>query len=192
MSAAPVDHEQILTATYSAAIVLIAAVTDPVALEAAPLRHRAMALNAVSTLIGRLHKIKPPARPTYTHFKWDFGEPSEEDRIFLEELDRQEKAAAQAHEPAHPAAPEPQSAASAPDYNPAQSAPGHIGSDRRPFGNSEETYPGLCLDDPIYFDPARTLSINGVRPKNAGSPYFYYREPSPESEDFPPHDHLSD
>ena len=67
-------HDQLLTAAYSAAVTLIAAIVDPAALEAAPLRHRATALNAVSTLIGRLHKAKPSPLEGVTHIEWDFGE----------------------------------------------------------------------------------------------------------------------
>ncbi len=80
---AAVQHDQLLTALYSAAAVLIGAVTDPLALEPAPLRHRASALNAVSSLIATLHKSAPPAaarRPgEVTHIEWDFGpDPDEE------------------------------------------------------------------------------------------------------------------
>ncbi len=67
-------HDQLVTAAYSAAITLIAAIVDPVALENAPLRHRATALNAVSALIGRLHKSKPSPLEGVTHIEWDFGE----------------------------------------------------------------------------------------------------------------------
>ncbi len=67
-------HDQLVTAAYSAAITLIAAIVDPVALESAPLRHRATALNAVSALIGRLHKSKPSPLEGVTHIEWDFGE----------------------------------------------------------------------------------------------------------------------
>lgn len=79
MSDTTAQGEQLLSALYTAASALLVAVTDPLALQDAPLRHRAAALNAVSSLIGRLQKVNPaPARPNHTRFEWDFG-PREDD-----------------------------------------------------------------------------------------------------------------
>ena len=82
MSLSNDTHTHVLNALYAAAAVLIEAVTDPVALEQAPLRHRASALNAVSSLIVTLHKFAPAAAPRPAadmRYQWDFGpDPDEE------------------------------------------------------------------------------------------------------------------
>ena len=69
------QHAQLLTALYSAAAVLLEAVTDPVAIEQAPLKHRSTALNAVASLIGQLNKSRPtPVLSPDTRIEWDFGD----------------------------------------------------------------------------------------------------------------------
>lgn len=82
MSESLVLYEQLLSALYNAAAVLVAAVTDPVAIEQAPLKHRASALNAVSSLFSRLQKLSPaPASDTYQDIEFVFDSPDEEDDL---------------------------------------------------------------------------------------------------------------
>ena len=52
-------HTQLLAALYSAALILIEAVSDPVAIEQASLRQRVSAINALTSLLCQLHKHAP-------------------------------------------------------------------------------------------------------------------------------------
>ena len=74
--------DQLLSALYSAAVTLIDAVTDPLALRDAPLRHRAAALNSVSGLIGHLQKAKPVSvLQSDTRIEWDFGPDDDDEAV---------------------------------------------------------------------------------------------------------------
>ncbi|MBK8136995.1 MAG: hypothetical protein IPK52_14385 [Chloroflexi bacterium] len=183
-------HDQLLTAAYSAAVTLIAAIVDPAALEAAPLRHRATALNAVSTLIGRLHKAKPSPLEGVTHIEWDFGEddddgaPLVDPHLHMQHEPQPEPLPAQLT-PVQPVPAQPAAAVVAPQSvgtlrradSAAEADPLRLEKWLRSVGYTEETVPGLLLDDPIGFDPALMLTIKGAPDNGRRSPFFDTRDP---------------
>ena len=195
-------HDQLVTAAYSAAITLIAAIVDPVALENAPLRHRATALNAISALIGRLHKSKPSPLEGVTHIEWDFGEDEDDGSPLVTPYNQMQPEPSPAQPapaqsastqpiPAQPdaAAPVPQEVDSrrpdtaAPHDNTrradsaAEADPLRLEKWLRSVGYTDETVPGLLLDDPIGFDPALMLTIKGAPGNGRRSPFFDTRDP---------------
>ena len=196
-------HDQLVTAAYSAAITLIAAIVDPVALENAPLRHRATALNAVSALIGRLHKSKPSPLEGVTHIEWDFGEDEDDGSPLVTPYNQMQPEPSPAQPapaqflPAQPSLAQPDAAAPAPqkvDSRRPDTAAPHDNNTRRAdtaaeadplrledwlrsVGYTEEAVPGLLLDDPIGFDPALMLTIKGAPNNGRRSPFFDTRDP---------------
>ncbi len=131
------QHAQLLTALYSAAAVLLEAVTDPVAIEQAPLKHRSTALNAVASLIGQLNKSRPtPVLSPDTRIEWDFGPDEDEDQ----EPD--------ASDPGLTYAP-------APDSEDAEDSP-------RFTGGTHTRADEITLSTPFFYDRALDLTIRGA------------------------------
>ena len=191
-------HDQLVTAAYSAAITLIAAIVDPVALESAPLRHRATALNAVSALIGRLHKSKPSPLEGITHIEWDFGEDEDDGSPLVTPYNQaqhepQPEPIPAQSSPVQPTPAQPVTAQSVPAQpvavaapqdnairradSTAEAAPLRLEKWLRSVGYTEEAVPGLLLDDPIGFDPALMLTIKGAPNNGRRSPFFDTRDP---------------
>lgn len=80
MNAAPPDRlDRLIDNLYAAAGILIESITDFDAIDAAPLNHRAQALDSVSRFIQRLEKVNAALQPAQKaapeHEYWDPDQP---------------------------------------------------------------------------------------------------------------------
>ena len=146
------QYDQLIASLYAAAMTLVAAVTDPVALEQASLRHRAAALNAVSNMLARVSKAQSAMSDDWrADIEFVFDEPEEG---YTEPFDWQSAdpfaddlppAAASVQTPSVPAASTP----------PAPDRPAR---------------------EPIGYDRALELTIRGARFDDGRTPFVYADE----------------